>query len=203
LEEANPDISKSEYNFDVLRRSTGGSAVVFRPNDIVITASRPNSSEDLLEDYLGPVLIESLKDLGVDEEFRIRSGHNRRAIWVNGKPISSFSSREKDSDFLSGMVFVESYNTDRISDVIDLRPGEEDYINEMSAVSDYANPRDLSETMAQNLEGEQRTLAGFENLLEAKAEDYRGGISDENGSRHRGFCPIYKDDLEQFRKNSL
>jgi len=199
LEEVNLDISRSEYDFNVLRRGTGGSPVVLRPNDLAVTISK-SGSEDLLENYIGPALIDSLERVGAKGEFEIKSGENRRALWVDGKPISSFSSREKDSSYLSGVVFVDQFDVERISNMINLRPGEEEYIDQMPAVSDYSNDaEDLGEVLLEVLEGERKSLANWMTRLEEKAETYSGEISDKSGSSHRGFCPVYRDDLKQFR----
>jgi len=204
LDGADPYAARHKHNFEVLRRNTGGSPVVLRPNDVVITASRPNKQEELLKDYIWPVIEDSLDKYGVDGEYEIKNGNNRRSIWVDGKPISSFSSREKEPGFLSGVIFVEPFEVDRVSDIINLRPGEKEYISQMPTVSENSKNRgNLSEIILEKLEGSTKSLANFSEELEGRAESYRGEIFDTNGSKYRGFCPVYEEDLVEFRNSHL
>ncbi|WP_153550645.1 hypothetical protein [Candidatus Nanohalobium constans] len=198
LEEVDRDAAE-ENSLSVYRRNTGGSPFLWREDDVVLTVS---SEADPLEETIGPAVKSTLESYGVESDrIEVKDDVNRRAVYVDDMPISSFGSVNTNRlNVLSGFVAARSYDAERISQVVNLRRGEEEYIREMPAISDFADDiQEFFQSLTSRLEKQNTDSDSWSKILDNREDDYRE-LEERTGSRHRGFCPVYREDLEDFRK---
>lgn len=189
LDEIDRDAA-SEYGLEVYRRGTGGSPFLWRPSDLVLTVS---SGLDILADYLGPAIKNTFEELEVQGNLEVKDDSERRAVWLDGRPVSSFSSKDM-SGFLSGYVGFQGYDVEMLDEILDLRPGEKEYISE---IPDFRFGADeFLDVFVEQIDAERSDFTvSDERFLDRAEESYEEELSDEEGAEHRGLCQVFWKDL--------
>lgn len=194
------------YNqgFDVARRNTGGSPYIWREDDIVMTAT--STEGDILEGLLGLAVRDTLMHYGVKEDrIEIKDDANRRAVWVDGMPISSFGSyNSRSANLLSGFIAATPYDGEAVSNIVELRGGEKEYIDRMPAISDFTEDfQQFSDVLRSKIGMKSREKRVMNRGLEDYLQEYRTGLEEREGGKHKGFCPVFSEDLEEFTEQVL
>ncbi len=212
------------------RRLTGGSAIMIKPGDFHYAIALPESGEypgrkeDLFERYIGPSIIDSCVDVGVEQErLGLAEDSDELCVLLDGKPLSGNSTYvdyDSGSILFVGMVSLEEWPAEDLERWIRLRDGEEHqveekkYIERLPALSEdpALNRTGLKESYQEHFLDHIADKFPFEYREESLTDDgmdywrrerystdeWLENPVDGEGRDYRGFCLLTGDSRNRF-----
>ncbi|MFB6241534.1 MAG: biotin/lipoate A/B protein ligase family protein [Candidatus Nanosalina sp.] len=207
------DISGALGNgYDFTRRNTNGSTIPCLDNGVAYSVAYPTEDfpDRVFREKVAPSLVEALESAGIDSE-ELSVGEKHDAIRYGGrstlgeaapgKTIAGSSLWRKGGSVLShGVIAVKPWDSELLAENMELRPGEESFVEELpsvQAVGEYDEEKFAYALIDGFTGGEYMAVdlgrEDVEDLLEEKYSNSEWTLKD-GLQEGRGHCFVEEED---------